>query len=263
MRSYTTTGPIVPDRHYSIPPLERVDIGHVLSLIQDQKYFTLHAPRQTGKTWVLLASENLLNGGSLGPYRWARIDPRPLVLLIDEIDSLVEDSLLTVLRQLRAGYHLRPRGFPHSVILCGVRDLQDHLIHSSSKEEPVTGGSAFNISPDSLGLGNFSREEVLALLGQHTEETGQAFLPDAVKHICDQTCGQPWLVNALCRQARTSTGGKTWNTLGTWVWSRPTTRRASLTRSTRRLCLANSPSLRRANFRFSRLGTWIGRRACG
>lgn len=264
MRSFTTTGPIVPDQHYSIPPLERMDLDHILGLVRDQKYFTLHAPRQTGKTSVLLALANLLNGGSLGPYRclyinvesaqvahsdvasavtavideigmsghdnladdsiedicttvlalnrphtalkrvlsrWARVDPRPLVLLIDEIDSLVGDSLLTVLRQLRAGYYLRPRSFPHSVILCGVRDLQDYRIHSSNEKEPVTGGSAFNISADSLRLGDFSHEEVLALLGQHTDETGQAFLPDAVKRIWDQTRGQPWLVNALCREA--------------------------------------------------------------
>lgn len=109
-------------------------------------------------------------------------------------------SLLTVLRQLRAGYHLRPRSFPHSVIHCGVRDMQDYRVHSSSEKEPVTGGSAFNISADSLRLGDFSHEEVLAPLGQHTEENGQAYLTDAVKHIWDQTCGQPWLVNALCRQ---------------------------------------------------------------
>ena len=40
--------------------------------------------------------------------RWARADPRPLVLLIDEIDALVGDALLSVLRQLRAGYARRP-----------------------------------------------------------------------------------------------------------------------------------------------------------
>ena len=33
--------------------------------------------------------------------RWSTADPRPLVLLIDEIDALVGDTLLAVLRQLR------------------------------------------------------------------------------------------------------------------------------------------------------------------
>ena len=36
--------------------------------------------------------------------RWAEASPLPLVLLIDEIDTLVGDSLLSVLQQIRAGY---------------------------------------------------------------------------------------------------------------------------------------------------------------
>ena len=40
--------------------------------------------------------------------RWAEESPRPLVVLIDEIDTLVGDTLISVLRQLRAGYDQRP-----------------------------------------------------------------------------------------------------------------------------------------------------------
>ena len=129
--------------------------------------------------------------------RWAKATPNPLVLLIDEIDALVGDSLLSVLRQLRAGYDLRPEGFPQSVVLCGVRDVRDYRIHSSSANAIIAGGSAFNIKARSLRLGDFSRDEVLALIGQHTEETGQVFTPDAQETIWTQTQGQPWLVNAL------------------------------------------------------------------
>lgn len=83
----------------------------------------------------------------------------------------------------------------------GCATCRTTAFNSSSEKEPVVAGSAFNTSADSLRLGDFSHEEVLALLGQHTEETGQAFLPDAVNHVWEQTRGQPWLVNALCRQA--------------------------------------------------------------
>ena len=131
---------------------------------------------------------------------WTQADPKPLVLLIDEIDALVGDSLLSVLRQLRAGYDLRPAGFPQSVVLCGVRDIRDYRIRSGSAETMVAGGSAFNIKAESLRLGDFSRDEVVALLGQHTEATGQAFAADALEVVWARTCGQPWLVNALAYQ---------------------------------------------------------------
>ncbi len=133
--------------------------------------------------------------------RWAESDARPLVLLLDEIDALVGDSLLAVLRQLRAGYPQRPRGFPQSVVLCGVRDVRDYRIRSSSSREMIAGGSAFNIKARSLRLGDFSRSEVVALLGQHTAETGQTFTTEAVDLLWRQTLGQPWLVNALAYEA--------------------------------------------------------------
>ena len=132
--------------------------------------------------------------------RWAAADPRPLVLLIDEIDALVGDSLVSVLRQLRAGYPGRSRRFPQSVVLCGVRDVRDYRIHARSERQPVTGGSAFNIKARSLRMDDFTDAEVRALYAQHTRETGQAFTEGALAAVWEQTCGQPWLVNALGRE---------------------------------------------------------------
>ena len=260
MRFFNTAGPIKPARHYSIPPLERLDLNEVLALIRNEKYFVLHAPRQTGKTSTLLALRDLLNAedacrcvyvnveggqamreavepamrvilgefasrarsmgdeflpkvwsgifaeygpGALGEAlaRWAEADPKPLVLLIDEIDALVGDALLAVLRQLRAGYDRRPEHFPQSVLLCGVRDVRDYRIHSKQANAAIAGGSAFNIKSRSLRLGDFSPQQVQALLAQHTAETGQAFTAEALAMIWTQTQGQPWLVNALADQA--------------------------------------------------------------
>jgi len=133
--------------------------------------------------------------------RWSMAGPRPLVLLIDEIDALVGDTLLAVLRQLRTGYVDRPARFPHSIILCGVRDVRDYRIHSSAENRLVLGGSAFNIKSESLRLGDFSEQEIRALLAQHTAATGQAFTKEAQALIGTRTAGQPWLVNALCYDA--------------------------------------------------------------
>ena len=262
MRFFNTAGPVVPELHYCVPPLERLDSDKLLLLIRQHKYFVLHAPRQTGKTSALLALRDELNAGGefrcvyanleagqamrediagamrailyelelqadatlgdgslasmwpgilerAGPgnafrgvlARWAEADPRPLVLLIDEIDALVGDALLAVLRQLRAGYHQRPLRFPQSVVLCGVRDVRDYRIHSGTEKAIVAGGSAFNIKATSLRLGDFSDEEVDALLTQHTLETGQAFTGEARVAIRELTRGQPWLVNALAYEA--------------------------------------------------------------
>ena len=132
---------------------------------------------------------------------WAAVDPKRLVLLVDEIDTMIDDSLISVLRQLRAGYDLRPTHFPQSVILCGVRDVRDHRIFSAKEQDYISGVSAFNIKAKSLRLGDFKGSEVRALLAQHTDETGQEFAPSAVARVWELTRGQPWLVNALAQQA--------------------------------------------------------------
>ena len=69
VRKFNTEGPVRADRHYHIPPLTRIDLDDVLGLVRDEKYFVLHAPRQTGKTSALLALRDLLNSGQAGDYR--------------------------------------------------------------------------------------------------------------------------------------------------------------------------------------------------
>ena len=133
--------------------------------------------------------------------RWAGADTKPLVLLIDEIDTLVGRTLISVLRQLRAGYDLRPTHFPNSVILSGVSDVRDYRIFSAKDRSYTSGGSAFNIKAESLRLGDFTEAEARALLAQHTAATGQRFERRALERVWELTCGQPWLVNALAHQS--------------------------------------------------------------
>lgn len=121
---------------------------------------------------------------------------KPIVLIIDEIDALVGDSLVSVLRQIRSGYADRPAAFPQTVILCGVRDVRDYRIVQSN-QDIITGGSAFNIKAASLRLGNFSKEEIHELYLQHTKDTGQEFDEACFPMVWEATEGQPWLVNAL------------------------------------------------------------------
>lgn len=261
MRFFNRTGPTNPKRHYFIP--HRINWNEVISLIEREEYFVLHAPRQTGKTTAieelirslnseystlyiniepaqaardnvkealitilaeLRASlrnqlpdnnatidyiEKLLREPQLITFTvlvdvlefWAKDNPKPKVLFIDEIDALIGDSLLSVLRQIRRGFGKRPKNFPQSICLIGLRDVRDYRVWSKEAGVYVSAASPFNIKAESLRLPNFSPEEVAALYHQHTQETGQVFEKEAVDFAFHLTQGQPWLVNALAFQA--------------------------------------------------------------
>ncbi|MBK7002025.1 MAG: ATP-binding protein [Rhodoferax sp.] len=257
MPTFNAAGPSVPGQHYMIDPLNRIDLAEIESLIAGQRYFVLHAPRQTGKTTALLALMHHLN--AQGTYRalyanienaqavrgdlergmviitraiaqaaslylkdqrlgdwlgqegertpagdrlsslltyWAQVSDQPVVLFLDEVDALVGDTLISLLRQIRTGYTQRPDAFPQAMILCGVRDVRDYRIHTAH-HEIITGGSAFNIKAVSLRLGNFSRAETEYLWQQHTDATGQSIDAAIYPELWLDTAGQPWLVNAL------------------------------------------------------------------
>ena len=103
----------------------------------------------------------------LGNYLtlWAERSPRPVVLFLDEIDSMMVNTLISVLRQLRAGYPDRPARFPQSVALVGMRDVRDYKI---AKGEVLHTASPFNIKDRSFLLANLPAEEVATLYEQHT-----------------------------------------------------------------------------------------------
>jgi type II secretory pathway predicted ATPase ExeA len=131
---------------------------------------------------------------------WAQASPRPLVVFIDEIDSLQDEALISILRQLRDGYRNRPKNFPLSVGLIGLRDVRDYKVDSRGSVRLNT-SSPFNIKVRSITLRNFNADEVGELYRQHTDDTGQVFTKEAIQTAFDLTQGQPWLVNALAKEA--------------------------------------------------------------
>jgi hypothetical protein len=138
-------------------------------------------------------------GARLGEWLqdWCARLSAPVVLLLDEADVVSGPALVSLLRQLRAGFMDRGVGrFPVSVGLIGMRDLRDYLTQAKDGS-PVNPGSPFNIKAGSLTLRNFSRDDVAALYGQHTADTGQVFTVEAVDRAFFWTSGQPFLVNAL------------------------------------------------------------------
>jgi len=264
MKFFTTNGPVKPLDHYCLPLAKRLDEQELRLLIEQKKYFILHAPRQTGKTSVMLNFVQQLNeegtynalyvnvesgqaarsdyikgmatileqfftrikeqlpkeqsiilylaqqlqqknftGSSFNSmlHEFAKTSSKPLVIFVDEIDALVGDTLISILRQLRSGYDQRPHGFPQSVCLTGVRDVRDYRIWSDKEQQSILGGSAFNIKAKSLRLNDFTQDEVKQLYLQHTQATGQQFTEQALSYAFYLTQGQPWLVNALAYEA--------------------------------------------------------------
>lgn len=251
---FNTAGPCKADIHYMLPPLAR--LPQLTRLIEQQGYFVVHAPRQTGKTTAMLAlAQQLTASGqytaimvsaevgapfpndtgtaeaamldswrkaakfrlpsNLQPPAWTPAPPgqrigtalsdwavhssRSLVIFIDEVDALRDETLISVLRQLRAGYPDRPHGFPHALALIGVRDVRDYKVAAGGSTRLNT-ASPFNIKIKSLTLRNFTAAEIAQLYAQHTAETGQRFEPDALLQAFALTQGQPWLVNALAKE---------------------------------------------------------------
>ncbi|MFZ4626142.1 MAG: AAA family ATPase, partial [Rhodoferax sp.] len=220
-KQFNTAGPNKPDIHYTLTSSDRINWPELSGLIDAQKYFILHAPRQTGKTSLLLHLMRFINaegkyralyaniegaqaarndvasgiatvvsalGRAADVYwkdpswsqlawqesqqaathgkdsltsvlqRWSLASDKPLIIFLDEVDALVGDTLISLLRQIRAGYAQRPEAFPISMVLCGVRDVRDYRIHRSDGEI-ITGGSAFNIKSESIRLGDFTQAD--------------------------------------------------------------------------------------------------------
>ncbi|MCP5050966.1 MAG: ATP-binding protein [bacterium] len=254
-RWFNTAGLCFPEKHYMVDPVPR--LKEVERLLEKEFYFTLNAPRQTGKTTFLHAMARKLNAEGkyiavvasceragyksitvenanekiilsiyssatvqLPGTHWPKEDPRakkytdlnlyletwslsqqkPIVLFLDEIDSLYDDVLISVLRQLRDGYQSRPTHFPSSVVLVGLRDVREYRAVIREGQETMGTASPFNIKSDSLVLKNFSNQDVFYLLEQHGTETGQVFSQEVKDEIYRLSKGQPWLVNALARQ---------------------------------------------------------------
>jgi len=127
---------------------------------------------------------------------------KPLVIFFDEADCLANGTLITFLRQLRNGYINKVDvPFVNSIALVGMRNLRDYKVHIRPESQTLGSSSPFNIVSETMTLKNFTCEDVAEFYSQHTLATGQVFEKDAVEFVFEQTQGQPWLVNAIAREA--------------------------------------------------------------
>ncbi|MFH0926542.1 MAG: ATP-binding protein, partial [bacterium] len=232
-RYFNTSGPCIPTEHYTLMRPGLIAKGK--SLVEHSRYFTIWAPRQTGKsTYFTLLCEKLNREGCIAI--WINVEglsehlsyERVVELLIEKIkfklrldarckDMAVQgDDLEGVISSLK--------GFPFKVVLV-IDEIERftpayfneflHLLretyhdreHHSLKSVILVGvsnilgiiqdnASPFNIA-DNLNIPYFSQTEVKELLGQHEKETGQQFTDGVKEKVYQITQGQPGLVNGF------------------------------------------------------------------
>jgi AAA-like domain len=229
MKFFNTSGPNIPARHYTLGRPRLVEKG--VHLVQDERYFTIWAPRQTGKsTYFRLLKDAVERLGmivmhlNVENYQGATLRSfltkfkielqktgisTPDFETFDEVSTFIEhvnDRKLVLIIDEAEG--LNPDLFGQ--FLHTIRNLYHSRETHCLKSVVLVGvsnivgvvsdnASPFNIA-DNLNVPYFTPEEVRELLGQHTAATGQVFLPEVADKIFGITAGQPGLVNGFAGQ---------------------------------------------------------------
>lgn len=229
MRSFNTSGPNIPAEHYTLKRPVLIEQG--MDLVRRNRYYTIWAPRQTGKsTFFRLMIHDLEQEGyqvihfNLENYKEAsfkslmetvRIElgkvgiVAPIFASFDELSSYIsginDRRLVFIIDEVEG---LNPDLFGQ--FLHTIRNLYHSRESHCLKSTILVGvtnivgvvqdnASPFNIA-DNLLVPYFTEEEVGELLQQHTDETGQRFEQKVVDKIFEVTAGQPGLVNGFAFQ---------------------------------------------------------------
>ncbi|OUP80862.1 9-O-acetyl-N-acetylneuraminate esterase [Lachnoclostridium sp. An169] len=126
---------------------------------------------------------------------------KPLVLMIDEVDSAANNQVfLDFLAQLRAYYLTRKRTPTfQSVILAGVYDVKNIQMKIRPDAEHKV-NSPWNIAADFDVVMSFSAADIAGMLEQYENDhhTGMD-VEEMAEFIYDYTCGYPYLVSRICK----------------------------------------------------------------
>ncbi len=229
MRYFNTSGPNIPKQHYTIKRNDLIDKG--IKLVENDRYFTIWAPRQTGKSTYFrqLAKELERNGYKVAHinfenYKNASLDSFlyrfigkmkefwgvnfskeiNLSKIFNLIEELKNQKCVLIIDEVEGINEEYFGDFLHS-IRNAYHSRENHCLKSvilvgvSNIVGVVSdNASPFNIA-DNLNVPYFTDKEVFELLGQHETETKQLF-EDKVKHkICQITANQPGLVNGFAK----------------------------------------------------------------
>lgn len=127
---------------------------------------------------------------------------RPIVLIIDEVDSASNNQVfIDFLAQLR-GYYLSREETPtfHSVILAGVYDIKNLKLKLRSESEHQY-NSPWNIAADfDIDMG-FSVSQIVEMLGEYeADHDTEMNISEIAEIIYQYTDGYPVLVSSICQK---------------------------------------------------------------
>lgn len=127
---------------------------------------------------------------------------KPVVLIIDEVDSATNNQVfLDFLAQLR-GYYLEREDVAtfKSVILAGVHDVKSLKLKIRPETEHDKFNSPWNIAAKFKVNMSFSVKDIAGMIRSYEADhhTGME-IDDVAKKIFDYTSGYPYLVSAICK----------------------------------------------------------------
>ncbi len=229
MREFNTSGQNIPDRHYTLMRPELVAKG--IQLVEKEKYFTIWAPRQTGKsTYFILLTKALEKLGykvlrvnfesfRIAPLadfltrlarmmkaHWGLDSSNSTITNVFETIEQIQDQKLVLIIDEVEGINKDYFGdFLHA-----IRNAYHNRVEHALKSVILVGvsnivgiiqdnASPFNIA-DNLPIPFFTNEETYELLAQHETETGQFFEDQVKDKIIEITANQPGLVNGFARK---------------------------------------------------------------
>jgi hypothetical protein len=226
MRYFNTSGPNIPAEHYTLPRLDLIEKGK--KMVYNNRYFTIWAPRQTGKsTYFRFLAEGLKEqgykvahvnfenfkhqsqeefllrlSGALSEQWGLPFEANSLAGTFRQIEDIKTGKAVLIIDEVE-GINAEYFGdFLHTV-RNAYHSRQNHMLKSVILVgvSNIVGvvqdnASPFNIS-DNLDIPYFSDEETRALLEQHEQETGQFFEEKVKDKISEITANQPGLVNGL------------------------------------------------------------------
>ena len=225
-KEFNSSGPNIPERHYTLERNALIEQGK--RLVYNDRYFTLFAPRQSGKsTFFQMLGKQLEKEGYKVCYtNFENCQKTPQASFLEDLaiemrrlwNIPINSSNFTTLTQ-----SIKKIDNPKFVLVVdevegiNAEYLGDflhtirNLYHSRDTHSlksvilvgvrNITGTmqgavSPFNINEE-LEVPYFTEAEILELLAMHETETGQLFSPKVKERICYMTAGQPGLVNGF------------------------------------------------------------------